>query len=261
MNKTAVITGAASGLGFELARILGMDGYNLVLIDIDANGLEQAAESLKQKTGSGTEKLNIDLGRAGAASEVFEFIKGYDVDILVNNAGFGLSGAFRETDWEREEAMIYLHIMTTTHLTKLVMKDMLSRGRGRIMNIASVAAFGPGPLMSVYYSTKAYLVSFGRAVSTELKGTGISLTTFCPGVIRTNFQKNVAETSGVPQMKDSKHLDGPKKVAEQAYRAMMKGKSVYIPTLKNRITAFLLWLFPGRLTARLVKRIQEKIHK
>ncbi len=261
MNKTAVITGAASGLGFELSRLLARHNYMLILIDINIENLNKAEDELINEFETNVIRIEADLGKPNAPEEIYEKIRGYNVDILINNAGYGLSGAFSETDWKHEESMIYLHVLTPTHLTKLVLKDMLQRGNGRIMNISSVAALGPGPLMSVYYATKAYLVSFGTAVAYELKGSGVTMTTFCPGMIKTDFKSSVAKRSRVPKMSDGVFTDNAERIAKIAFKAMMKGKAVHIPLLKNKALAFMLWILPSGISALLIKKIQENIHK
>lgn len=261
MRKLAAITGAASGLGFDLSKLLAKDGYNLILIDIDGQKLQQSQTLLATEYKIQVSVLEIDLGKPDVADQIFEKIKTNSIDVLINNAGFGLWGPFSETEWVLEKSMLYLQVITPTHLTKLVIKEMIKRGQGRVMNVSSVAALYPGPMMAVYYASKAYLLSFGQAISNELRGTGVSVTTFCPGLIRTNFAQKVSVNSRVPKMEDSLLADKSDKMARMAYKAMLKGKPVYIPTLKNKLIAFLSWLLPRRVIVRMIRATQDSIHK
>ena len=160
MSKTALITGGASGLGYELALLLAKDDYNLVLIDIDAEKLQEVKQGIETDFAVNVQIYAKDLSVVNISEEIMLELKGLPIDVLVNNAGFGLFGSFWETDWEREKQMLHLHVITTTHLTKLVLKDMIQRGSGKILNLSSLAAFQPGPLMSLYYATKGGIQCF-----------------------------------------------------------------------------------------------------
>ena len=259
MKKTALITGAASGLGLEFSKLLANDHFDLILVDIDEKNLNSAVMNLSHDYKVKIRSIVIDLGTPSAALSIYNQISGEHIDILINNAGFGLGGFFAETDWQLEESMIHLHVMTPTHLTKLIVKDMIGRKSGKVMNVSSVAAFTPGPLMNIYYSTKGYLLSFGRALSNELKGTGVSVTTVCPGLTRTNFSKTRSTLSKVETPKFGVLADSTQKVALIAYRAMLKGKAVSVPVFKNRVMAFLTWLVPTSLSVKLIRSSQSKI--
>jgi short-subunit dehydrogenase len=173
MTKTALVTGAASGLGYELSLLLASDAYNLILIDIDAENLHKVKAEIQKSYNCKVDVLIKDLSKPNVAIEIVEEINDVVIDVLVNNAGFGLFGAFSNTEWERELDMLYVHIITSTHLTKLLLEGMVKRGSGKILNISSLAAFQPGPLMSIYYASKSYLLSFSEAIANELKGTGV----------------------------------------------------------------------------------------
>ena len=259
-KRSAIVTGAASGLGLEFSKLLASDGYNLVLVDIDKGNLESAKESLLKIFKIEIRTIILDLATIDAADSLYQQSKEYYPEIVINNAGFGVGGFFTETDWKLEQKMINLHVYTPTRFCKLIIKDMINAGRGKIMNVASVAAFTPGPLMAIYYSTKAYLLSFGRAISNELKGTGVSLTTVCPGLTRTGFSGTRASNTGVEPPRLGIMADSAERVAGIAYRAMMKGKAVSVPVFKNRLMNFLIWLLPGALAIIIVRKSQNKFN-
>ncbi|MCB0452615.1 MAG: SDR family NAD(P)-dependent oxidoreductase, partial [Aequorivita sp.] len=191
-GEVGLITGAASGLGFELALLMAKDGYDLILVDVNNKKLQEAKAEITALYPSEIQLLHKDLSQQHVAEEIFKALGGKHIDVLINNAGFGIFGSFNDTDWERDLAMLNLHVITTTHLTKLALKGMVVRGSGKILNMSSLAAFQPGPLMSLYYATKAYILSFSEAIANELKGTGVSVTTLCPGQTKTAFQEVVS---------------------------------------------------------------------
>lgn len=256
MSKTALITGGASGLGYELAFLLAKDGYNLVLIDIDAEKLQEVKQGIETDFTVNVQIYAKDLSVVNISEEIMLELKGLPIDVLVNNAGFGLFGSFWETDWEREKQMLHLHVITTTHLTKLVLKDMIQRGSGKILNLSSLAAFQPGPLMSLYYATKGYILSFSEAIANELKGTGVTVTALCPGPTKTSFQKVVSNASS--ENKITFNMANAKEVAAYGYKAMNKGKVYAIPGKFNKLLATLPRFIPRNTAATIVKRIQEK---
>jgi short-subunit dehydrogenase len=254
-RKTALITGAASGLGFELSLLIAKDAYNLVLIDINAEKLLEAKEYIKKKYPVEILTLPNDLSKPDAAQAIFNDVKDIPIAVLVNNAGFGLFGTFSNTDWQRESEMLYLHTFTTTHLTKLVLKGMLQRNEGMILNVSSLAAFQPGPLMAIYYATKAYILSFSEALANELKGTGVSLTVLCPGQTKTAFQKKVS--SAAIDAKADFNMACPKRVAKYGYEAMKKGNTVAIPGRFNKFLSVLPRFVPRNMATAIVRKIQE----
>ena len=187
---TALITGASSGIGFELAGICAARGHDLVLVARREGTLLDLARTLTREHGVRAEAIAADLSHPDVAAAVVDRTSalGLDVDILVNNAGFGLYGPFSETSLDTEVEMIQLNITSLTALTKLLLPGMLERRAGRILNVASTASFFPGPLMAVYYATKAYVLSFSEAISNELEGTGVTVTALCPGPTASGFQ-------------------------------------------------------------------------
>ena len=252
-NRIALVTGAASGLGYEFSLLLAHDNYNIIMVDIDKEKLEKAKEDI-QKTFDVKIKILIkDLSKPNVADEIFKDLD-EPVDILINNAGFGLFGFFAKTKWKREADMLNLHINTTTQLTKLALKSMIKKGNGKILNVSSLAAFQPGPFMSIYYASKAYLLSFSQAIANELKGTGISVTVLCPGPTRTCFQEVVSKDSSKNKIKFN--MASAKSVARYGYEAMIKGKTIAIPGMFNKFLAFLPRIFPRTIAANIVRKIQ-----
>jgi len=231
--KTALITGATTGIGYELSKLFAADGANLVLV-------ARNTELLTQR--------QIDL-------KLYNQVKkeGIFVNTLVNNAGFGLLGAFKDTDLETEMRMIRLNISTLTALTKLFLNDLLDSG-GEILNVASTAAFEPGPMMAVYYATKAYVLSFSEALATELKGTPVKVSVLCPGPTQTEFQKT-ARIRGVKLLKLG--IMDAATVARAGYEGLKKGKTLIIPGFLNRLSVWSIRFAPRKLVTSVV----EFLHK
>ncbi|WAC03362.1 SDR family oxidoreductase [Lacinutrix neustonica] len=232
MSQLAVVTGAASGLGYELMLLLVADHYDLVLIDVDEKKLKEVKSEIETKYGGNVHIIVTDLSHVNSAKVVYDQIKHRKIEILINNAGFGVFGSFINTSWEQESNMLHLHILTVTHLTKLVLQDMVSRNSGKILNVSSLAAFMPGPMMALYYASKSYLLSFSEAIANELKGTGVSVTVLCPGQTNTGFQKVVSNTTS--ENKISFNFACPKQVAAYGYNALLKGKVIAVPGFFNK---------------------------
>jgi len=236
---TALITGASGGIGYELAKLFAKDRINLVLVARSREKLEEFASELQQKHSITAKVLAIDLSQSSAPEEAFLFTEkeGIGIDYLVNNAGFGIRDGFASTDTNQILEMIHLNIAALTHLTKLYLPRMLQQKSGKILNVASTAAFQPGPWMAVYYATKAYVLSFSEALSNELNKTGVTVTTLCPGPTPTGFQKR-AGAQNIQLMK-SKMVPAlnAEAVAKQGYEGMMKEKKVIIPGFMNRLLA------------------------
>ena len=252
------MTGAASGLGLELAILLAQDGYDLILTDVDSEKLHKAKAKICETHSSEIRLLIKDLSICNVADQIFQAIGDKPIDVLINNAGFGIYGSFHDTDWKREAEMLNLHVVTTTHLTKLVLKGMVARGRGKILNMASLAAFQPGPLMSLYYASKAYILSFSEAIANELKGTGVTVTCLCPGQTRTSFQEVVSNGAPVSENRIKFNMGCPKAVAKYGYDAMQKGKTVAIPGNLNKLLSKLPRFVSRRTATAVIRRIQEK---
>jgi short-subunit dehydrogenase len=256
MIKTALVTGAASGLGYELALLLAKDAYKLILVDIDTENLSKVKTEIEADFNVEVLTLAKDLSLPNIAQDIMDDLDNHQIDVLINNAGFGLFGSFAETDWERESAMLQVHIMTTTHLTKLALEGMVKRGSGKILNMSSLAAFQPGPLMSIYYASKGYMLSFSEAIANELKGTGVSVTALCPGPTKTAFQETVSEDAKENKIKFN--MANAKEVALYGYKAMLKGKTYAIPGGFNKFLATLPRFMPRNTATSIVRKIQEK---
>jgi short-subunit dehydrogenase len=255
---TALITGASNGIGLELAKIHASKGGNLVLVARNKFKLDELKTELEQQYRVKVFTIGKDLSTANAAQEVYDETtkKHIQIDYLINNAGFGDFGMFAETDWNKELQMINLNITTLTKFTKLYLKDMVQRNTGKIMNVASTAAFQSGPTMAVYYATKAYVLSFSEAIDNEVRDQGITVTALCPGATESGFQAAAAmEESNLVK---GKKLQTSKEVAEYGYKAMMKGKTVAIHGLMNWIMANSVRFTPRALVVKITRKIQDK---
>lgn len=261
MNRTAIVTGAASGLGFEFSNLLAKDSCDLILIDINESKLKEAKQKIEEIHPIRVSILICDLCKPKIAEYIYEQVKDKKIDVLINNAGYGLYGFFSETNWEIEESMINLHVLTLTHLTKLIIKDMVRNGSGKILNVSSMAAFQPGPLMSVYYATKAYILSFSEALANEVKGTGVTVTVLCPGQTKTNFENIAAKNSNSKVGSINRFTSDPVKVALYGYHAMQAGRSAAVPGIVNKFIVLLVRIIPRLITVRLIRKIQIKIRR
>ena len=249
MNKTALVTGATQGIGYELCRLFARNGYNLVLVARDEQRLGQIAAEFEREFGIKVKIIVSDLSVAGAPDEIFARLEqeAIAVDVLVNNAGFQEYGPFSGTDLHKELQMIQLHIATLTHLTKLFLPGMLARGYGRILNVGSTGSFIPGgPFNAVYCATKAYVLSFSEAISEELKGTGVTVTALCPGATRTEFARR-GEIEDIRLFKFQCGVMDARKVAEIGYQALMKGERITVAGIANKLTVLSLKWLPRRL--------------
>jgi len=257
MRKTALVTGASSGIGLELARIFAERGNDLVLVARNNKKLVEIADDLRSRYQIKAYAVSLNLNDRDAPLQLCEEVnrKGLTVHYLINNAGSGCFGQFLETPWDKEEAMLSLNVYALTRLTKLFLPGMVKRGEGRILNVSSTAAFQPGPLMSVYYATKAYVLSFSEAIANELKGTGVTVTILCPGPTLSGFQKAaVMEDSRLVR---DKKLPTAEAVARYGYDAMILGKTVAIHGGKNWILANASRVLPRRLVTAIVRRLSE----
>jgi len=255
-RKTALITGASSGIGLELARIFARENHHLVLVARSADKLRQLAAELEKAHGTRSLILAVDLTEPGASAYVLDQTTRADVtvDVLVNNAGFGQYGPFAQSDLEECLRQIQLNVTTLTHLTRLYLPGMIERGSGRVLNVASTAAFQAGPLMAVYYATKAYVLHFSEAIANELQGSGVTVTCLCPGPTTTEFHKRA-------NMMNSRLLQfgsmDARTVAEDGYRALMSGKPVVISGFKNWLLAQSVRFSPRQMVTAVARKLQE----
>jgi len=247
-RKTALITGASSGIGMEFSRLLAADGYDIFLVARS----EEKLHALAREVGHAT-VIVADLTLPTAPQKVFDAAGA--VDVLVNNAGYGLAGAFIETDLKKELEMIQVNIVALTHLTKLFLRPMVERKSGRILNVASTAAFQPGPLMAVYYATKAYVLSFSEAIADELRESSVTVTALCPGPTATGFA-DVAGMNASRLFNMTRPMSSAS-VAQFGYRAMLKGKRVVVPGVRNRLLTQSIRVSPRRLVTTIVRKLQE----
>jgi short-subunit dehydrogenase len=256
-RQTALITGPSFGIGLELARIFAREGYNLVLVARSADKLRQLANELEKAHGTRSLILAIDLTDPGAPAYVLDQTKRADIqiDVLVNNAGFGQYGPFAENDLEECLRQIQLNITTLTHLMRLYLPAMIERKSGRILNVASTAAFQAGPLMAVYYATKAYVLHFSEAIANELNGSGVTVTCLCPGPTVTEFLQR-AKMEGI-RLARYGAMDA-RTVAEDGYRALIAGKPVVISGFKNWLVAQSVRFAPRRMVTAVARKLQEK---
>ena len=255
--KTALITGASSGIGLELAHLFARDGYRLVLVARNRGALRELGDDLQARYSTEVRISPKDLAHPASPGELFQELQeaGIVLDVLVNNAGFGESGPFLNTDWGNEAEMLQVNIVALTHLTKLFLPQIRAR-EGKLLNVASVAGFLAGPYMSVYYATKAFVLHFSEAIAEELSGTGTTVTCLCPGPVETNFQKR-AHVGGSGSGRGTLLVD-VRDVARLGYDGMKQGKRVVIPGWKNQLVVQLLRVAPRSMMARAVKRMREK---
>lgn len=257
VGGTALITGASAGIGAELAKIFGEHKHDVILVARRQDALEALAGQIEGRSGVRVSVFPADLAEPGAPAELFEAIRGaeLDVDILVNNAGFGLGGEFTETDLDTELRMIQVNITALTYLTKLFLPAMVQRRSGGILNVASTAAFQPGPLMSVYYATKAYVLSFTEAIAEELRDSGVTVTALCPGPTATEF----AEIAHVAQSRlFALAVGDARSVAKVGYNSLQRGVRVAIPGAQNKLMAQARRFAPRGVVTRVVRLIQER---
>ncbi|MFZ0539251.1 MAG: SDR family oxidoreductase [Candidatus Sulfotelmatobacter sp.] len=256
---TALITGASGGIGYELAKLFAKDHYNLVLVARSSDKLNQVASQLRQQFGLNVEAMALDLAEDQSVKMLFEHLKGekLEVDVLVNNAGFGGFGEFAEMPEEEVLGQVQLNVVALTHLTRLFLPAMIERRQGKIMNVASTAAFQPGPLMAVYYATKAYVLSFSEALANEVAGTGVVVSCFCPGATDTGFQKRAGmEDSRLFKRIGAMNVEA---VARDGYRGLMAGKTLVISGTRNWLVAESVRFAPRKWVTAISRWVAEKV--
>lgn len=257
-SKTALVTGATSGIGHEIAKILAKDGYNLVIVSRSKEDLDEIAAQLQKLSGAKVTAIAKDLFEPSAAEELYNEVKaqGIAVNILVNDAGQGVYGKFAETDLQEELDIIQLNIVALVTLTKLFLKDMIARGEGRILLLASMVSKISSPLMAVYAGTKAFVYNFSMSLVNELKDTGITITALQPGATDTDFfNKAGAENSKI--VKDGGMAD-PADVAKDGYEAMMAGESKVVSGAKNKFQATIANVIPDESLAAQMRNMNEE---
>ena len=258
-TQTALITGASGGIGYELAKLFARDHYNLVLVARSSHRLSQVAVELQGRFGIGVKAVAVDLASALAPKLLFDQLQreGVSVDVLVNNAGFGAFGEFASLPEEEILGQIQLNVAALTQLTRLFLAPMLARRNGKIMNVASTAAFQPGPLMAVYYATKAYVLSFSEALANEVAESGVTVTCFCPGATNTGFAKRASlENSRLFKKIGAMSAEA---VARDGYRGLMAGRTLVISGAKNWLVAESVRFAPRKLVTAVSRWVAEKV--
>lgn len=256
MKQTALITGASGGLGEEFARLCARDGMNVILVARSEEKLQILARELEQQHGIAAHAVPADLAAADGVDHLIAAVEriALPVTLLVNNAGVGGYGLFADADPEAQSNMVELNVAALTKLTRMLLPGMIERRHGRVLNIASTAAFQPGPLMAVYYATKAYVLSLSLALSNELKGTGVTATCLCPGPTRTGFESRAG--LGASKLFKRRTMDA-RTVALIGYRACLAGKPLVTAGLLNKIGAFGTRFVPRMTAAAIARRVQE----
>jgi uncharacterized protein len=256
MPGTALITGASTGIGRDLAELFAADKYPLVLVSRNQKSLDELAAQLRTRFGVESHVIALDLAEPGSAEKLFAQIRDRNIEIefLINNAAFGSHGPFADSEISGQIQMLQLNVVTLTHLTRLFLPEMLARHSGRIMNVASLASFLPGPLMAVYYATKAYVLSFSEALASETSGTGVTVTCLCPGPTKTEFQKRAGVADSLlfrarPMASQT--------VAQIGYRAMMRGRHTVVAGFANKVLAFSTRLAPRSVAAAITRKLNE----
>ena len=254
---TALVTGASSGIGLELAALLARDRRDLVLVARNRERLEAIARGLSEEYGVRALVVAADLSEPDTPPRIAADLRGRGiaVDVLVNDAGFGAHGLFASLPLAGQLEMIQVNVAALTNLTGLFLPAMLERRSGRILNVASTAAFQPGPLMAVYYATKAYVLSFSEALASETSGSGVTVTALCPGPVSTEFQKRAATEKTT--LVTSPLTIPVRDVAEAGYRGMLRGSPVVVPGLGNKAVVQALRVSPRRLVTAISRRLQE----
>ena len=257
IRKTALITGATKGIGYELTKLFARDYYDLVLVARNKDKLIEIKEDLSNKYDIDILIIAKDLSVPNAALEIFRetIEKQIVVDVLVNNAGIGDFEIFNNADLSKISQIMQINIVSLTELTKFYLKGMVYRKEGKILNVSSMAAFQPGPYMAVYYASKAYVQSFSEAIASELKRTGVTVTALCPGPTKSGFQHKVgSESSNLAKLN---LLSSSEYVAKYGYRALHEGKRVAIPGFVNTSLINTAKFIPRKTTIQVVKKLQE----
>ncbi|OGJ64021.1 short-chain dehydrogenase [Candidatus Peribacteria bacterium RIFCSPHIGHO2_02_FULL_53_20] len=253
--KTTLITGASGGLGVEFAKLFAADGYDLVLVARNQERLQALAKELESTYNVAAHVIATDLSQPNAATMLVEEVrkKNMMIHTLVNNAGFGAFGLFHETPYDQEKQLLQVNITALTDLTKLLLPQMVQRKSGAILNVASTASFQPGPLMAVYYASKAYVMNFSLALSVELKGTGVTVTCLCPGPTKTGFEKNAH--MGTSRLFQKRVMDAAT-VSQIGYRALKSGRPLVVAGKLNAFGAFMTRFIPRIWVARIARQVQ-----
>jgi short-subunit dehydrogenase len=254
MKEFALITGATAGIGYELAKLFAADHFNLILVARDEARLKNVAAELQNAHKIETLVLPKDLSNSDAPREIFDAVHDAPVSMLVNNAGFGSQGAFADEKPDLSLNMMHVNMDALVQLTRLFLPPMLARRQGWILNVGSTAGFQPGPFTNTYYATKAFVFSFSVALAEELVGTGVTVTTLCPGFTKTEFH----ERAGFQRSSNWLAMMSAKDVAQIGYHGLMNGKRIVIPGWRNKLTAAVSRRLSATFTAKIVRRMNDR---
>jgi short-subunit dehydrogenase len=253
-NQTALITGASSGIGYEMAKEIARHNYDVILVARREDKLRELEKQLEKHVA--VTVIVLDLAREGAAQTLFDSLQGRPIDLLINNAGFADYALFAESSLSKISAMMQVNMIALTQITHLFLPPMIARGQGRILQVASIAGFFPGPQMSIYYATKAYVLSFSEALANEVKGTRVSVTCLCPGATTSEFQARA-------HMKESKLTNATymssKTVARRGIAAALRSDGICIPGLFNRFLVQVPRFVPRGAMTNFMRHIQDRI--
>lgn len=258
-TETTLITGASSGIGYHLAEEFARHGHPLILVAPVASELETAASHLQTTYGVDVRFIAADLEQPDAPQQIYDKLQsqGIKVDILVNNAGHGQRGKFWEVSIERHLSIVNLNVAAVLRLTRLFLPDMVSKGRGRILNTASIAAFMPGPFVAVYHATKAFVLSFSEALATELEDTAVTVTALCPGPTDTDFFEKADMQDTAAFQKAS--VQAPQEVAKIGYKALIEGERVIVAGMVNKAMVFSRHLMSDEAQAKLHAKMYSEV--
>lgn len=257
MRTAALVTGASSGIGLALARLFATDGHHLVLVARSEHKLRAIGAELEQRNDIVVAVVPADLAAPHAARSIVDALEReqIEIDVLVNNAGYGSNGTFLANDLHNQLGMIQVHVAAMTELAHLMLPGMVQRGSGRILNVASTAAFSPGPLNAVYHATKAHVLSFSEALAEELDGSGVTVTALCPGPTATGFSAAAGVESS--RLFSGGHAMSADQVARAGYQGLNTGKRVVVPGLRNKVLAQSVRLVPRRMLTKIARRLWE----
>jgi short-subunit dehydrogenase len=256
-RPVALVTGASSGIGLDLAKLFAAGGHNLVLVARNEEALRALAAELEQKHGIKAHVLAKDLADQASAQQIHDELsnRGIAIEVLVNNAGFGTHGPFARSELVKELTMIQVNIVALIQLTRLFLPQMISRKSGKIMNVGSMAGFVPGPYMSVYFATKAFVLSHSVALAQEVSKKGITVSVLCPGPTKTDFQRraNIAESKFLKKPRSMTSMD----VAKAGYDGLMAGKLIVVPGLSNKAIRVASKIAPRTMLARVAGKMNR----
>jgi hypothetical protein len=256
-GQTALVTGASGGIGVDLASCFARDGYDVIVTARSEGALREVAARLAREHAVRATPIANDLGAIGGGQRLAGMIKarGLTVDVLVNNAGYGHAGALTSSDLQTQLGMIDLNVRALVELTHLFWDEMAQRRRGGVLNVASTAAFQPGPLMAVYYASKAFVLSFSEALWEEARGTGLKVSCLCPGPTASGFRARAG--TGKTRLATMSPVAPSTPVAEAGYRAWRMNRRVIVPGARNRVIAKVAQLLPRQTVLRMVRHIQS----